>query len=105
MTRLRFIGAISLNIFIVLGEIFFGLFSNSTALLTDAFHNLGDVFSLIVALIAFIYSSKKATPEMTYGYIRSEMMAGFVHSLFLFLSMVFIIFEAMKRLFTPSPVN
>ncbi len=105
MTRLRFFSAISLNVVIVIGEFFFGLLSNSMSLITDAFHNLGDVLSLTIALIAFIYSTRKATPEMTFGYIRSEMMAGFVHSLFLFLSMVFIIFEAVKRLFTPSPVN
>lgn len=105
MTRFRFISAISLNIIIVAGEFVFGLMSNSMALITDAFHNTSDVLSLFIGLIAFIYSSRKATAEMTYGYIRSEMMAGFVHSLFLILSMAFIMFEAVKRLFSPASVN
>ncbi|MGA2141152.1 MAG: cation diffusion facilitator family transporter [Brevinematales bacterium] len=105
MTRLRFISAISLNAAIVIGELVFGFLSNSMSLLTDAFHNLSDVLSLSVAFIAFIYSSRKATTVMTYGYIRSEMMAGFVHSIFLLLSMAFIIFEAVKRLFSPGIVN
>jgi cobalt-zinc-cadmium efflux system protein len=105
MTRLRFISAISLNAAIVTGELIFGFLSNSMSLLTDAFHNASDVLSLSIAFIAFIYSSRKATPLMTYGYIRSEMMAGFVHSIFLLLSMAFIIFEAVKRMFSPGTVN
>ncbi len=105
MTKSRFLTAITLNSLIVAGEVFLGFMANSIALLTDAFHNFGDVLSLAIALIAFIYSGKKATREMTYGYLRSEMLAGFVHSLFLLLSMAVIIYGAAGRLFRTVQVN
>jgi len=101
----RFIIAIILNSLIVVIEIISGLISGSVSLITDAFHNFGDVLALIISLIALLYREKKATLKMTYGYIRSEMMGGFVHSFFLILSMLFIFTESIQRIIKPSTVN
>ncbi len=105
MNKPKFFTVIALNSLIVIGEIIFGNLANSTALIADALHNLGDVLTLIIALIAFIFSEKKASRAMTYGYIRSEMMAGFVHSIFLLFTMGFIIWEAATKILNPSPVG
>ncbi len=96
---------ILLNLVIVIAEVFFGIISNSMALIADAIHNLGDVLSIIIALIAIVYSEKKATREMTYGYIRSEMMAGFINSFFLLLTMIYILYESVLKIIKPEQVN
>lgn len=97
--------AVILNMLIVVSEIVFGMMSNSMALIADALHNFGDVISIIIALIAVIFSEKKASRNMSYGFIRSEMMAGFVNSLFLLFTMMFIAYESILRLFKPGEVN
>ncbi len=94
-----------LNISIVVAEIIFGIFSNSLALITDALHNLGDVLALGVAFVAAYYASKEADSKMTFGFIRSEMMAAFVNSAFLCATMLFVMFEAVKRVLNPSGVD
>lgn len=105
MLKTKVIFVIMLNSIIVGVEILFGLLANSMALITDAMHNFGDILSIIIALFAIIFSERRATRNMTYGYIRSEMMAGFINSLFLILTMGYILYESIIKLMKPASVN
>ena len=49
-------------------EVIGGLMTNSLALLADAGHMLSDAISLLIALLAFMMSSKAADYSKTYGY-------------------------------------
>ncbi len=97
--------AIVLNMFIVISQIIFGIFSKSIALITDAIHNFQDVVSLLIAFIAIVYMLKKPTNQMTYGYLRSEVMAGFINSAVLIGAVVLIIINSIQRLFYPEQIN
>lgn len=96
---------ILLNIIIVIIESTVGVISGSLALLSDAWHNLSDVLALIVTAIALGLSSRPASATMTYGYVRSEMMATFINAGFLSLLMIWVAVEAIDRLLHPMPVN
>ena len=48
----------------------------SAGLFADALHNLGDVFTTVALWIAFVISSRAANQRYTYGYYRSEDLAG-----------------------------
>lgn len=101
----KVLGVILLNLAIVAFEIFFGIAASSMSLITDALHNMGDVLSLIIAFTAILFSRKKPSSRMSYGYIRSEMMAGFINSLFLIGTMIFVAVEAVDKLLHPTAVN
>ena len=75
------------------------------ALIADAFHNLGDVLALFISLIAIIYGAKKASESMTFGYIKAEIMAAFINSLFLIITMIFILVESINRFVNPTEIN
>ena len=96
---------IFLNIVLVIAEIAAGIFSGSMALIADAFHNLGDVLALFISLVAIIFGAKEVSSKMTFGYIKAEMMAAFVNSLFLVITMLFILFESLTRLYEPHPID
>ena len=96
---------IALNISLVIAEIIAGIYSGSMALIADAFHNLGDVLALFISLIAIIYGAKKVSDSMTFGFIKAEVMAAFVNSLFLIITMLFILLESISRFFQPSEIN
>jgi len=96
---------IALNLGIVIAQVLFGFISNSLALITDAVHNFQDVVSLIIALIAAIWMTKKPTETMTFGYLRAEAMAGFVNALFLVGAVFFIIFSGIERLLFPEEIE
>jgi cobalt-zinc-cadmium efflux system protein len=97
--------SIILNSLIVILEIIAGIFSNSLALISDALHNLGDLISLILSLAAEKISLWKATPDKTFGYMRTEIIVAFINSSALVLIGAYIIFEAVGRLFTPESVT
>lgn len=96
---------ILLNILIVIIESTVGVISGSLALLSDAWHNLSDVLALIVTAIALGLGARAATSTMTYGYVRSEMMATFINASFLSLLMIWVAVEAVDRLIHPMPVD
>ncbi|MFA9239337.1 MAG: cation diffusion facilitator family transporter [Candidatus Paceibacteria bacterium] len=96
---------ISLNISLVIAEIIAGIYSGSMALIADAFHNLGDVLALFISLIAIVYGAKKASESMTFGYIKAEIMAAFINSLFLIITMIFILIESVNRFLNPTEIN
>lgn len=94
-----------LNLFIVVLQIIFGLYSNSVSLITDAVHNFQDVLSLIVALVAVYAISRKPSFEMTYGFLKAEAMASFVNNLVLLFTLIFISYEAVVRFINPEEVK
>jgi cobalt-zinc-cadmium efflux system protein len=96
---------IFLNVAIVIIESTVGVISGSLALLSDAWHNLSDVLALVVTAIALGLGARPATPTMTYGYVRSEMMATFINAGFLSLLMIWVAVEAVDRLLHPLPVD
>jgi len=96
---------IIVNVIIIISEIIFGFISNSFALIADALHNAGDVLAVVVTYIALRLGSKTTTFKQTFGYVRAEMMAAFVNTLFLYITMIYMIYEAINRFFNPEIIN
>jgi cobalt-zinc-cadmium efflux system protein len=94
-----------LNLLITIAEIAGGLISNSLALLSDAFHNLGDTFAVILAYIANKIGKKDATEKKTFGYKRIEILAALLNACVLIAITVFLFIEAYHRLLNPQPVK
>lgn len=91
--------AILLNVLITVAEAVGGFISGSMALLSDATHNLSDVISLFISYIANKLAKREATEEQTFGLKRSEIFAAFLNSATLIVLSIFILTEAIKRLF------
>jgi len=90
------------NLAIIFAEIIFGLISNSFALITDALHNTGDVIAIVITYIALRFGTNSPTFQFTFGFIRAEMMAAFTNTLFLLLTMFYMIYESVERFFEPE---
>ncbi len=100
-----FYWAIGLNLGYVILEAIFGFANGSMGLLSDAGHNLSDVASLLIALLAFKAAQRPATPSFSYGYGRATVEASFVNAVILYVAVVFICIESVKRLLEPAPVD
>ena len=84
--RRAFIVGIYLNMAFVIAEIIGGLIFNSMSLLTDAGHNLSDVASLFLSLLAFKMATKKSSPVYTYGYKKTTVLAALANAVILFIA-------------------
>lgn len=99
------LAAVVLNFTISLAEIIGGILSNSLALLSDALHNLGDGFAVLLAYIAHRVSKRESNVRKTFGYKRVEILAAFINSIILVAICVFLIFEAVERFRNPAPIK
>ncbi len=97
--------AVVLNFTITAAEIVGGILSNSLALLSDALHNLGDGFAVLLAYIAHRVSKRESNQRKTFGYKRIEILAAFINSIILVAICVFLIFEAAERFRNPAPIK
>ncbi len=75
-----FLWGIGLNVIFVIAELTTGLFYNSIALLTDAGHNISDVASLVLSLVALRLAKKKATTMFTYGFKKTIVLAALTNT-------------------------
>jgi len=103
LTRAFIIGII-LNAAFVVAEVVGGFYTHSLSLLTDAGHNLSDVASLALALLAFKLSGVAKNSKYTYGYKRSTIVVSLLNAIILLAAVVLIAYEAAMRFMHPEPV-
>src|ERR1051326_1753554 len=89
----------------LVAEFFGALYTNSLALLADAGHMLTDVAALSLSFFAMRFSSRKATPRMTYGFYRVEILAALLNGVLLVLIALYIFYEAYERFWSPPEIR
>lgn len=100
-----FILGIVLNTAYVVVEAVYGLIYNSMGLLSDAGHNLSDVATLIIAMVAFKMSQRKPTERYTYGYRKMTVQASLINALLLCVAVGAILVESISKLIHPEAVD
>ncbi len=99
-----FIIGISLNIIYVLVEFGFGLYSHSMGLLSDAGHNLTDIASLVLALLAFRLLRVNTSKRYTYGLKKSTILVSLLNAVLLLVAVGVIMAESIHKLIAPVEV-
>lgn len=98
----RYSIAIALNLAFVAIEAAAGFIANSTALLSDAAHNLSDVLGLALAGGAAWLARRPAGAQRTYGFAKATVLAAFANALVLMVACGGILWEAGRRLLSPE---
>ena len=76
--------------------------SGSVALLADTVHNVGDALTALPLGAAFLLSRRPPTRRLTYGYGRTEDLAGLAVLVIILLSAAFAGYEAIQRILHPQ---
>jgi cobalt-zinc-cadmium efflux system protein len=100
-----FIAGIVLNSAYVIVQAVAGFMTNSMALLSDAGHNLSDVASLILSLLAFRLAKVKPTDSFTYGYKKTTILAALTNAVVLLVTIGMLGYESVNRLLHPVKVE
>jgi cobalt-zinc-cadmium efflux system protein len=86
-------------------EVIGGFITSSLALLSDAAHMFTDIIALFSAWVAFKVSSKPIDMKKTFGYYRFEILAAAFNTLLLFATALYIVYEALDRLYHPESIH
>lgn len=104
-TERNILKAFLLNFSFSIFELFGGLFTNSVAILSDAIHDFGDSISIGFSYILERISKRKPDNKYTYGYLRFSNLGALITTLILVVGSVFIIYNAVIRIFNPVSIN
>lgn len=94
--------AFFLNLTFTIIEFIGGWLTNSTAIMADAIHDLGDSFSIGAAWGLNKLSNKPASNRFSYGYKRFSLLGALINALVLTVGSIFILIEAIPRLAEPE---
>ena len=97
--------AFLLNMSFSIFEFFGGVLTNSVSIMSDAMHDLGDAISIGTSLLLEKKSKKKADNKYTYGYVRYSVLGGVITTVILMIGSIFVIYNAIQRLFNPVSIN
>ncbi|MEJ2007506.1 MAG: cation diffusion facilitator family transporter [Acidobacteriota bacterium] len=96
--------AVVVTLGLVATEFVMGHLAHSLALVSDGWHNLTDVPTLIFSWVALYLEQKPPDHQRTYGYQRAGVLAAFVNGLILFGVAAYICFEGYERVVHPEQV-
>lgn len=94
--------AFVLNFAFTIIEFIGGMLTNSTAILADAVHDLGDSFSLGLAWVLNKLGKKPANHHFTYGYKRLSLAGALINAIVLIIGSCWVLIEAIPRLWVPQ---
>jgi cobalt-zinc-cadmium efflux system protein len=94
--------AVLLNVSFTIIELIGGLLTNSVAILADALHDFGDSVALITAWVLERKAKKPADGKRTFGYARLSLLSAIISALVLVGGSLFILSQAISRLFSPE---
>lgn len=100
-----FVFCIVLNLLFVFTEAGVGLTYNSLGLLSDAGHNLSDVFSLTLSLFAIRMAKRHGNIHFTYGYKKSTILVSLANAIILLVAVGAILIESIYKLRHPEEIS
>jgi len=91
-----------LNLCFTIIEFVGGMLTNSTAIMADAVHDLGDSLSIGIAWLLSKLGNKQTNQQFTYGYKRFSLFGALINGCVLIAGSIWILFEAIPRLAEPQ---
>lgn len=98
----RIAWAFFLNVGFTIIEFIGGLLTNSTAIMANAVHDLGDSISIGLAWFLARLSRKPASDNYSYGYHRFSLLGSLINGIVLITGSIWVLSEAIPRLQNPE---
>ncbi|MDM8086491.1 cation diffusion facilitator family transporter [Cellulomonas cellasea] len=102
--RGRLAVAFGITTAVLVAQVVGALLSGSLSLLVDSAHMLTDAGGLLMALVAASLVTRPATDRRTWGLRRAEVLAATAQAAVLLIVGVYVLVEAVRRLFSPAEV-
>ncbi len=95
---------IALNLLLFAAKLTIGILSGSVAILSDAFNNISDTGSSLVALIGMRLAARRPDREHPFGHGRAEYVSALIVAMMILLVAFELLKESVAKLIAPEPV-
>ena len=96
---------ILLNVLLFIGKLTLGILAGSVAIIADAFNNISDAGSSIIALIGFRLANKPVDKEHPLGHGRLEYVTGFIVDMLIILVGFELLTSSIDKIMNPTLPN
>ena len=93
------------NLLLFIIKFSLGLLSGAVSIMADAFNNLSDIGSSVVAILGFKLSKKPADPDHPFGHGRMEYMSAFVVSILICVVGFELFKTSLEKVFSPESIS
>jgi len=97
--------SVASNTVLVFLKVIVGLSIGSISVLSEAAHSAVDLVAALIALYAVTHSDKPADKRHPFGHGKIENVSGVVEALLIFAAAGRIVYEAVKKLLRPEPMD
>ena len=97
--------AFILNLVFSLFEFIGGAITGSVAIISDVVHDIGDAASIGISYFLEHKSKKQPDKVYTYGYARFSVIGGLITTVILLVGSGAVIYNAVIRIFNPTPID
>ncbi len=91
--------SISSNAVIIALKLIAGIISGSISIISEAIHSLSDFLASVLTFFSVMKSSEPADKNHPFGHGKYEDMSGFIEGGLIIFASIFIIYEALNKLF------
>lgn len=93
------------NSTLVVLKLLIGFLIGSVSVISEAIHSGVDLIAAVIAYYAVRTSGVPADKEHPYGHGKIENLSGTIEALLIFVAAIWIIYEAVKKLMHPEPLD
>ena len=87
------------NSTIIILKLIAGFVSGSISVISEAIHSMSDLLASFLTFFSVLKSAKPADSDHPYGHGKYEDMSGFLEGILIILAAVYIIYEAVQKLY------
>lgn len=85
-------------VFFMVGELIGGILSKSLAITSDALHMFSDFSGFAISMFSILVSRKQATPVLSYGYHRCEVIGALASILLIWALTGVLVYEGVQKI-------
>lgn len=93
------------NTILIIIKLAVGSFIGSVSIISEAIHSSVDLLAALIAFYAVRTSGRPADETHPFGHGKVENISGTIEALLIFLAAGWILYEAMRKLSNPSPIE
>jgi cation diffusion facilitator family transporter len=97
--------SVTSNSIIVILKAVVGILIGSVSVISEAIHSGMDLIAAIIALIAVRISGRSPDEEHEFGHGKVESISAAAEALLIFIAAIWIIYEAVMKIFSPHPLE
>lgn len=97
--------SVASNTLLVVMKVIVGLMTGAVSILSEAIHSAVDLVASVIAFLAVRTSAKPADTHHPFGHGKYENLSGVIEALLIFVAALWIIFESVRKLIHPEPLD